>query len=81
MLSAVEQAIQHYLAPKETTLKLPHAIVASKWLFQSKRTQLGEMETNGYPSVEMPNEDSDSETTACNYKRFRYFYWAQSVLY
>jgi len=83
MLSAVEQAIQHYLAPKEVSLKLPHAIVASKWLFQSKRTQLAEMATNGYPSVAISDDDSDSETTVttCNSKRLRYFYWAQSVLH
>jgi len=83
MLSAVEQAIQHYLAPKEASLKLPHAIVASTWLFQSKRTQLDKMATNGYPSVEIPDDDSDAETTAttCNSKRLRYFYWAQSVLH
>ena len=76
MLSAVEQAIQHFLAPKEALLKLPHAIMASKWLFQSKWTQLEEMATNGYPSVEIPADDSDSETTATssNSKRLRYFY-------
>jgi len=83
MLSAVEQAIQHFLAPKEALLKLPHAIMASKWLFQSKWTQLEEMATNGYPSVEIPDDDSDAETTATtsNSKRLRYFYWAQSVLH
>ena len=83
MLSAVEQAIQHYLAPKEASLKLPHAIVASRWIFQSKRTQLEEVATNGYPSVEIPDDDSDAETTATssNSKRLRYFYWAQSVLH
>ena len=83
MLSAVEQAVQHYLAPKEASLKLPHAIVASKWLFQSKQTELDEMATNGYASVEIPDDDFDAETTAttCNSKRLRYFYWAQSVLH
>jgi len=41
------------------------------------------MATNGYPSFEMPDDDSDAETTATtsNFKRLRYFYWAQSVLH
>jgi hypothetical protein len=40
------------------------------------------MATNGYPSVAIPDEVSDSKITAttCNSKRLRYLYWAQSVL-
>ena len=86
MLPAVEQAIQRYLALKEAMLKLLHAIMASKWLFQSKRTLLADMATDSNPSLQMLNDESNAKSTAtnvasCNSKHYGYFKWAQSVLY